>query len=166
MLLDLKFSIGTLGIATGTLLSALYGMNFKNFLEESDSAFIVVSSLCFVFSAIVCMYGLHKLRKVQRIRMWGEGGTGKERSWRGNWRHEAFEPLMGGLPGESRQDRIKRLKAGAQMIGGRNVGDVRWPGMDGLGVEALPPAVRDTPVEKSGDLPQKIKEASLADARR
>jgi len=165
MLLDLKFSIGTLGIATGTLFSALYGMNLKNFIEESDSAFFTVSGLCFVFSAIVCVYGLHKLRKVQRIRMWGEGGTGREKSGRGNWHNEAFEPVMGGLPGESRQERIKRLREGAQVMGRRPGGDVRWPGMDGLGVEALPPAIRETPDANEGDLPQKVKESVMADPK-
>lgn len=71
MLLDLKFSIGTLGLATGTLFSALYGMNLKNFIEESDLGFGAVSVGCFGLTAIVCVYGLSKLRKLQRVRMWG-----------------------------------------------------------------------------------------------
>lgn len=76
MLLELKFSIGTLGLATGTLISAFYGMNLKNFIEESDLGFLGVSGACLIASGIVCAYALSKLRKVQRVRMWGEGGSG------------------------------------------------------------------------------------------
>jgi hypothetical protein len=36
MLLDLKFSIGTLGIGSGAFVAALYGMNLKNFIEDSE----------------------------------------------------------------------------------------------------------------------------------
>ncbi|KAL8634859.1 MAG: hypothetical protein Q9228_007588, partial [Teloschistes exilis] len=66
MLLDLKFSIGTLGIGSGAFVASLYGMNLKNFIEESDLGFLGVSAWSFVFAAIVCGYGLGKLRKVQR----------------------------------------------------------------------------------------------------
>lgn len=124
MLLDLKFSIGTLGLATGTLFSALYGMNLKNFIEESDFGFGGVSVVCFAISAVVCVYGLAKLRKLQRVRMWGEsgdGGTGlstlsPRRSalgHRSNWRADSIEPVWGSLPGEARPERIKRLRENA-----------------------------------------------------
>lgn len=39
MLLELRFSIFTLGIGAGTFVAALYGMNLKNFLEESNIGF-------------------------------------------------------------------------------------------------------------------------------
>lgn len=125
MLLDLKFSIGTLGLATGTLFSALYGMNLKNFIEESDLGFGAVSVTCFAITAVVCVYGLAKLRKLQRVRMWGEAGVGgapivplPTRSGalaghRSNWRADAIEPVWGSLPGEGRTERIKRLRDGA-----------------------------------------------------
>lgn len=73
MLLDLKFSIGTLGIGAGTFIAALYGMNLKSFIEESDFGFPLVSMACFVLSIVACVYGLRKLRRVQRVSMWGEG---------------------------------------------------------------------------------------------
>ncbi|KAI9697428.1 MAG: magnesium ion transporter [Candelina mexicana] len=103
MLLDLKFSIGTLGIGSGAFIAALYGMNLKNFMEESDFGFLGVSASSFIFAAIICSYGLTKLRKVQRVSMWGESG----RSRRGSWRD--VDP-MPALPGESRVDRLKRLE--------------------------------------------------------
>ncbi|TGZ79291.1 cora-domain-containing protein [Ascodesmis nigricans] len=81
MLLDLKFSIGTLGLGAGTLVAGLYGMNLKNFIEESDFAFFGVSAWTFIFSAIICVYGLHKLRRTQRLTMWGEGGVKGKKGW-------------------------------------------------------------------------------------
>ncbi|GFF59994.1 putative magnesium ion transporter [Aspergillus lentulus] len=125
MLLDLKFSIGTLGLATGTLFSALYGMNLKNFIEESDLGFGAVSVTCFLITAVVCVYGLAKLRKLQRVRMWGEAGVGGAplspltarngllSGHRSNWRADSIEPVWGSLPGEARTERIKRLRDSA-----------------------------------------------------
>ncbi|KAK2745547.1 magnesium ion transporter [Myotisia sp. PD_48] len=120
MLLELKFSIGTLGLAAGTLFSALYGMNLKNFIEESDLGFAAVSATCFTFTAVVCAYGLIKLRKVQRVRMWGEGGRQdtymgglglrgcSPAAPRNNWRADTIGAL---LPGEARAQRLRRLRA-------------------------------------------------------
>ncbi|KAF3491409.1 inner membrane magnesium transporter mrs2 [Arthroderma uncinatum] len=122
MLLELKFSIGTLGLAAGTLFSALYGMNLKNFIEESDLGFGGVSAICFTLTAFVCTYGLIKLRKVQRVRMWGENGI--QDSYRGglavrscpppasqsNWRSDSIGPVF---PGEERTQRLRRLRGAA-----------------------------------------------------
>jgi len=69
MLLDLKFSVGTLGLATGTFIAGLFGMNLKNFLEESIAGFGGVTSVSVVLSIIVCAFGLVRLRKVQRVKM-------------------------------------------------------------------------------------------------
>ncbi|CAI7639096.1 unnamed protein product [Penicillium palitans] len=137
MLMDLKFSIGTLGLATGTLFSALYGMNLKNFIEESDFGFGGVSVVCFALTGLVCVYGLSKLRKLQRVRMWGESGVGgstfaplsPKRSAlggnRNNWRADSIEPVWGSLPGEGRSERIRRLKensaAAAAQAASRNL---------------------------------------------
>jgi magnesium transporter len=125
MLMDLKFSIGTLGLGAGTLFSALYGMNLKNFIEESDFGFGSVSFICFALTGVVCVYGLSKLRKLQRVRMWGESGVGgsslvplsPKRSAlggnRNNWRADSIEPVWGSLPGEGRSERIRRLRENA-----------------------------------------------------
>ncbi|KAI4138317.1 MAG: hypothetical protein L6R39_006850 [Caloplaca ligustica] len=114
MLLDLKFSIGTLGIGSGAFVAGLYGMNLKNFIEESDFGFVGVSASSFIFAALVCTYGLKKLHKVQRVSMWGEHGGNN----RGNWRHIDSAPP---LPGESRADRQRRIKeAQLDIARGRN----------------------------------------------
>lgn len=69
MLLDLKFSVGTLGLAMGTFIAGLYGMNLENFIEETHWGFGSVTGASVIFSLIVCWYGLGKLRRVQRIKM-------------------------------------------------------------------------------------------------
>lgn len=74
MLLELRFSICTLGLGAGTFLAALYGMNLKNFIEESDIGFWGVSGISVLASVIVLVYGLGRLRRVQRVSMWGESG--------------------------------------------------------------------------------------------
>ena len=73
MLLDLKFSIGTLGISAGMFIAALYGMNLKNFIEEDHLGFAGVSGLCFAVTAVGCVWAFKRLRKVQRVRMFSEG---------------------------------------------------------------------------------------------
>lgn len=97
MLLDLKFSIGTLGIGAGTFVAALYGMNLKSFIEEWDWGFPLVSLTCAVFTAIASVYGLRKLRRVQRISMWGEGEVGgknvkEARRWVQSGREDCAAP--------------------------------------------------------------------------
>ncbi|KAK8215973.1 inner membrane magnesium transporter mrs2 [Phyllosticta capitalensis] len=84
MLLDLKFAVWTLGLAAGTFIAALYGMNLKNFIEESDAGFWGVSIACAVFTIITTTFGLGKLRRVQRVSMWGEHGM--RNSAKGSWR--------------------------------------------------------------------------------
>ena len=123
MLLEIKFSVGTLGLAAGTLVAGLYGMNLKNFIEESDLAFGGISVFCFGLSAIVCVYGMRRLRRVQKVRMWGEGYGSDLASRRGNWRSEAMEHAA--LPAK---DRMMKLREGR--------GPVLWPGMEGLGVNS------------------------------
>lgn len=71
MLLELRFSICTLGLGAGTFLAALYGMNLKNFMEESDFGFWGISIFSTLIGGIVLIYGLKVLRRVQRVSMWG-----------------------------------------------------------------------------------------------
>lgn len=105
MLLDLKFSIGTLGTGSGAFIAALYGMNLKNFMEESDFGFWGVSGTSFVMAAVVCAYGLTKLRKVQRVSMWGEQGSGGRR---GGWRDVDALPMGG----KARHETLRKIREG------------------------------------------------------
>lgn len=84
MLLDLRFSILTLSITAGTFVAALYGMNLKNFIEESEIGFFGISAWCTTFGLIVAAYCLSKLRRVQRVSMWGHG-VGNLGTPRGGW---------------------------------------------------------------------------------
>ncbi|KAI9804993.1 MAG: magnesium ion transporter [Piccolia ochrophora] len=126
MLLDLKFSIGTLGIGSGAFIAALYGMNLKNFMEESDLGFFAVTTWSFVFAAVVCAYGLVKLRKVQRVSMWGERGAGR----RGSWRDVDPLPALGRIEPRERARKMSQARRGA---GGEG---------RGLG-EPLPPVIKE-----------------------
>lgn len=102
MLLDLKFSIGTLTIGTGALVASLFGMNLKNFMETSDVGFIGVTLGSAILAAVVWTYCLKRLRRVQRVSMWGEQ---RKRS-RGQW----TDTNLPALPGESKVERQKRLE--------------------------------------------------------
>ena len=118
MLLDLKFSISTLGIGAGAFVASLFGMNLKNFIEESDIGFGAITASSLVCAVGIFMYGLRKLRRVQRVSMWDERGS---RS-RGPWT-DINSPLPA-LPGESRMERQRRLKlarveSGEDGAGGR-----------------------------------------------
>jgi len=93
MLLELKFSIGTLGLGGGTFLAALYGMNLRNFMEEADLGFAGVSAGCVALGFLVCAYGLRKLRRVQRVSMWG-GERGDRGRGRGGFASLVGEPEL------------------------------------------------------------------------
>lgn len=72
MLLDLKFSVGTLGLAMGTFIAGLYGMNLENFVEETNWGFGAVTLVSSAMSIWVCLYGLKKLRRLQRVKIAGD----------------------------------------------------------------------------------------------
>jgi magnesium transporter len=126
MLLDLKFSILTLAITAGTFVAALYGMNLKNFIEESDLGFFGISAWCTVFGGFVAIYGMKKLRKVQRVSMYGHGpgalvtreptrgGVAPGGAWGvGAWGG-------GSKNGVSRGDPTSPMPTGAPELGGMN----------------------------------------------
>ncbi len=159
MLLDLKFSIGTLGLAGGTLIAGLYGMNLENFIEETNWGFASVTVVCFGLTAIISVYGMRKLRKIQKVRMWGEGLGPDERrarriGERWNWRNEAME---------SQAAQAWKMQHNKATSGG---GPVLWPGMEGLGMHKLAGsdginhATSDVKTSSEG-----LREAEMAKAR-
>lgn len=168
MLLEIKFSIGTLGLAGGTLIAGLYGMNLENFIEDSNVAFGAVTSICFFSSGLICVYGMRKLRKMQKVRMWGErisdavsdrrsaiygvlrggapGGGAANTGGRGNWRNEAMEwqamraarLRAMNIAGPAPQNSFMGYE-GSRNAGTAASGPVLWPGMEGLGMHKLDP---------------------------
>jgi magnesium transporter len=69
MLLELKITIGTLGFTIGMFFAALYGMNLKNFYEESDIGFVGVSVVIAALSMGVTWYNLRTLSTLKRMSM-------------------------------------------------------------------------------------------------
>lgn len=147
MLLDLKFSIGTLGIGSGALLAGFFGMNLKNFVEESNLGFMGVTGSTLVLAAIVCVFGLHKLRRVQRVSMWGERGRV---DGRGSWNQ--VEPGAVGQ-GTTAIRAWKGRELGAGADGCRNPNSVPQPDLP-LQMIATIPTVVSAAVAK-GKLKQK-----------
>ncbi|KAF2446958.1 cora-domain-containing protein [Karstenula rhodostoma CBS 690.94] len=114
MLLDLRFSILTLALTAGTFVAALYGMNLKNFIEESDFGFWGVSAWCTVFGFIVAVYGIRKLQRVQRLSMWGHGGD-KNMTTKGNWGVGAWGGKSRDPCGPGESLGVPRLRAGESL---------------------------------------------------
>ena len=114
MLLDLQFSIGTLTIGTGALVASLFGMNLKNYMEASDVAFLGVTFGSAILAAMVWTYCLKRLRRVQRVSMWGEQ--------RNRSRGPRTDQSLPALPGESKVERQKRLELAKVESGANGAG--------------------------------------------
>ncbi|AMD21218.1 HEL062Wp [Eremothecium sinecaudum] len=69
MLFELKVTIYTLGFTVATLLPAFYGMNLKNYIEESIWGFIGVLALSIVSALAVTASNFRALRSVTRLTM-------------------------------------------------------------------------------------------------
>ncbi|KAI1163513.1 cora-domain-containing protein [Nemania serpens] len=105
MLLDLKFSVGTLGLAMGTFIAGLYGANLENFIEDTNWGFGAVTSVSIIISLFVCKYGLGKLRNLQRIKMQGDAPPGRNSEY--HWFHD--EGHVGLLDPRNRE-KLRRLQ--------------------------------------------------------
>ncbi|KAK7917128.1 hypothetical protein PG985_010736 [Apiospora marii] len=81
MLLELKFSVGTLGLAMGTFIAGLYGMNLENFIEETNWGFGAVTGVSIFLSIWVCILGMKRLRSLQRVKMQGTDRRGVEQGY-------------------------------------------------------------------------------------
>lgn len=69
MLLELKVTIYTLGVTVATLLPAFYGMNLKNFIEESYFGFSGVIILSIIFAVMVTKANFRALKSVTNVTM-------------------------------------------------------------------------------------------------
>lgn len=69
MLFELKVTIYTLGFTVATLIPAFYGMNLKNYIEESNYGFGAVVVLSVIQGLLITFWNFKKLHKVQRLTM-------------------------------------------------------------------------------------------------
>ncbi|KDQ59994.1 hypothetical protein JAAARDRAFT_32363 [Jaapia argillacea MUCL 33604] len=79
--LDLKVSIGTMGIGTGALVAGLFGMNLKSTLEESDFAFLGMSALSTVIAVLVSWLGLRRLAKIRKVGLTTGHRKDQQKQW-------------------------------------------------------------------------------------
>src|SRR5215471_17656136 len=61
----------TLGIGSGAAIAGLLGMNLKNFMEDWTYGFPIITSLAFGTSMLVCGYGLTRLKRIQKLTLYG-----------------------------------------------------------------------------------------------
>ncbi|CAH6722070.1 mitochondrial inner membrane magnesium transporter Mrs2p [[Candida] jaroonii] len=71
MLFELKVSIYTLGITVATLIPAFYGMNLKNFIEDSNVGFGLIVLFSVVQGILLTKFNMTTLKKVQTLTMGG-----------------------------------------------------------------------------------------------
>lgn len=69
MSLELKFQIGMLGLSAGSVIAALYGMNLKNFIEDTNWGFAAVTGLMGFVSIAIVWTLLRRLHRMQRLQM-------------------------------------------------------------------------------------------------
>lgn len=69
MLYDLKITIYTLGFTVATTLPAFYGMNLKNFIEDSNVGFGLIVGASILSAVGITVINFKKLRSVQRLTM-------------------------------------------------------------------------------------------------
>jgi len=65
--LDLKVSIGTMGIGTGALVAGMFGMNLTSHLETTPYAFAAMSALSAAIALLVAAVGLRRLAKIRKV---------------------------------------------------------------------------------------------------
>lgn len=73
MLLGLRFSIGLLSMGGALYISALYGMNLENFIEESDGGFEAVVVLGLLLLLALFLLSVRQLQRLRKITMAGVG---------------------------------------------------------------------------------------------
>lgn len=77
MLFELKITVYTLGFTVATLLPAFYGMNLKNYIEESNWGFGMVVVFSIVQGLAITWLNFKKLHKVQKLSMMGAANQSK-----------------------------------------------------------------------------------------
>ncbi|KZV85432.1 Mg2+ transporter protein [Exidia glandulosa HHB12029] len=73
--LDLRVSIMTMGIGSGTLIAGLFGMNLLSHMEQEPYAFYGVSAISLVIALGTTIHGLRTLSRIRRVGL--SSGTGQ-----------------------------------------------------------------------------------------
>jgi magnesium transporter len=68
MFLEARIAIHTLGLAAGTLVAGLFGMNLVNYLEEAPYGFFYITGTCIVLSSLFSMYGMRSYWRIQSLK--------------------------------------------------------------------------------------------------
>ncbi|KAI1259851.1 cora-domain-containing protein [Xylariaceae sp. FL1019] len=121
MLLDLKFSVGTLGLAMGTFIAGLYGANLENFIEDTNWGFGAVTGVSVIMSLLVCKYGLSKLRHLQRIKMQGDATPRRGGDY--HWFHDDGHV---GLLDPRNREKLRRLQSNKKQGEKQSQGKRSW----------------------------------------
>ena len=74
----------TLGIGSGAAIAGLLGMNLKNFMEDWEYGFPVITCLAFGTSMLICGYGLTRLKRIQKLTLYGRYPGVNKRNGNGN----------------------------------------------------------------------------------
>lgn len=101
MLFELKVTIYTLGFTVATLVPAFYGMNLKNYIEESYYGFGAVVVISIIQGVLLTMWNFKRLHKVQKLTMMANqsptpskaGGWFFYRRW---WNKQRWNRIMFG----------------------------------------------------------------------
>ncbi|KAF0272941.1 hypothetical protein FOG51_02233 [Hanseniaspora uvarum] len=67
MLFELKVTIYTLGFTIATLIPSYYGMNLKNYIEESEYGFFGVLAISCIMAYIITFFNFKALRSVTKM---------------------------------------------------------------------------------------------------
>ncbi|EIW74371.1 Mg2+ transporter protein cora-like protein [Coniophora puteana RWD-64-598 SS2] len=86
--LDLKVSIGTMGIGAGALVAGLFGMNLTSHLEETPWGFVALSAFSSAFALLVAWVGFRRLDKIRKV------GLSSPRRGGGNQRANVPRPWI------------------------------------------------------------------------
>ncbi|KIK92228.1 hypothetical protein PAXRUDRAFT_34611 [Paxillus rubicundulus Ve08.2h10] len=65
--LDLKVSIGTMGLGTGALVAGLFGMNLQSHMEDMPYAFLAMTIASTAIAALMAWGGLWRLAKIRKV---------------------------------------------------------------------------------------------------
>lgn len=69
MLLELRFQIGMLGLSTGSVIAAIYGMNLKNFIEDTWWGFGLVTTIIGISSFATVAVALRRLAQLRKMHL-------------------------------------------------------------------------------------------------